>query len=49
MKHAEILQKDLTVAIDELRTTRQKVAELSDENLRLAEETAQVCCLRNAN
>ena len=42
MVHANTLQHDLQGAINELRTTRGKVIELSDENQRLHDETKQV-------
>ena len=46
MQHADDLQRELQVAVDELRTTRERNSELKDENNRLLEETKQV---RSAN
>ncbi|CAK8675234.1 unnamed protein product [Clavelina lepadiformis] len=42
MRHADTLQRDLQVAVEELRNSRQKALELSDENNRLLVETQQV-------
>ena len=42
MEHANILQRDLQGAINELRSTRSRVVELTDENSRLHDETKQV-------
>lgn len=45
MSHADTLQRDLQGAVTDLRATRQKVAELTDENSRLHDENKQVCKL----
>nr|XP_002131287.1 rab GTPase-activating protein 1-like [Ciona intestinalis]XP_026691883.1 rab GTPase-activating protein 1-like [Ciona intestinalis] len=42
MEHADNLQCDLSAAIEDLRTNRNKVCELNDENQRLVVEAAQV-------
>ncbi|XP_039253519.2 rab GTPase-activating protein 1-like [Styela clava] len=41
MKHAESLQYDLTISVDELRKSRERVKELTDENQHLLNETKQ--------
>ena len=43
MRHANNLQRELQRAVSDLRSTRGKVIELTDENNRLGEETKQVC------
>ena len=42
MKHAETLQGDLQVAVSDLRTSRQRVSDMQEDNQRLLEETCQV-------
>nr|CAB3265389.1 rab GTPase-activating protein 1-like [Phallusia mammillata] len=42
MQHADDLQRDLQTAVEDLRATRESVAELTDENQRLLVETKQV-------
>lgn len=46
MQQCNRLQHDLSLAIEDLRTTRGRVDELKDENQRISQESLQVATIK---